>query len=237
MSNDKKIAYRHSLFPTLVTETFYDQNEEFVSIFLDNCYKYLKNGWSDESNGSLDLHLDKNFESLFIFLNECVVNYLKELGIDYHLFDINFTKSWLNLLTTEPIRRHDHRNYHLSVSYYVQVPEHAKHVFRFTDINNDRYPFFGIDINANKKTEFVPKFYDLNPVQGTTIVFPANLYHQAVSVVESFVNLDVPIIEKKDLNNRRICLASDIILTYKAKQNQPYGIQPVSNWKTFKGIK
>ena len=55
-------AYRHSLFPTLVTETEYPDSEEFLSVFVDNCSKYFIDGYTHEGIVSLDLHLDQNFD-------------------------------------------------------------------------------------------------------------------------------------------------------------------------------
>jgi hypothetical protein len=226
-------AYRHSLFPTLVTETQYPDSEDFLSIFINNCSKYFVNGYTHEGIVSLDLHLDPNFESLFKFLNQCAVNYLIELGVDNNLFDINFTKSWLNTLTKGLIPAHDHRNYHLSVSYYVNVTDEADHFLRLSDVNKDRHPFYGINDNLNHMTEFCSTHYDFSPKRGTAIVFPSNLVHQAIAKRDFIQEKDLGIFKKEDLKQRRICLASDILLTYKKKENKPYGLQPVSNWKTF----
>ena len=226
-------AYRHSLFPTLVTETEYEDSEEFLSIFINNCDRYFINGITNEGIVSLDLHLDTNFESLFKFLNQCVINYLNELGVDYGLFDINFTKSWINALTKSLIPPHDHLNYHLSIAYYVQLPDEANHFLRFTDINKNRHPFYGINRNLNNKTNFSLLNYDIFPKKGTAVVFPSSLTHQAVARYDLFQEEDSPIVEKRELLDRRICIGADIILTYKEKENQFYGLQPVSNWKTF----
>ena len=226
-------AYRHSLFPTLVTETEYPDSEEFFSIFADNCSKYFIDGYTHEGIVSLDLHLDPNFESLFKFLNQCVINYLNELGVDHRMFDINFTKSWINTLTKGLIPPHDHRNYHLSIAYYAQVPDEADHYLRLVDVNKDRHPFYGIHQIINHKTDFSSKSYDIAPKQGTTIIFPSVLTHQAVAKGNFTQEEDFGIFTKEELKKRRICLASDILLTYKKKENQPYGLQPVSNWKTF----
>lgn len=226
-------AYRHSLFPTLVTETEYPNSEEFLSIFINNSSKYFVDGYTHEGIVSLDLHLDPNFDHLFRFINQCAINYLNELGVDYNKFDINFTKSWINTLTKSVIHPHDHRNYHLSVAYYAEVPDYAKHVLRLTDINKDRYPFYGINSILKNITEFSSIYYDFIPKRGTTIIFPSNLIHQGIAENGFIKEEDGKIIEKEDLMKRRICIASDILLTYKDKHNHPYGLQPVSNWKTF----
>jgi hypothetical protein len=36
-----------------------------------------------------------------------------------------------------------------------------------------------------------------------------------------------------DLIDRRICIASDVLLTYKEKSAKSLGVQPVSNWRKF----
>lgn len=226
-------AYRHSLFPTLVTETEYPNSEEFLSIFINNSSKYFVNGYTHEGIVSLDLHLDPNFDSLFRFINQCIINYLNELGVDYNLFDINFTKSWINALTKGLIPAHDHRNYHLSIAYYANVPDYADHYLRLIDVNKDRHPFYGLHQNINHKTEFSLMHYDIAPKQGTTIIFPSVLTHRAVAKGDFVQEEDFAIFSKDELKKRRICIASDILLTYKDKQNHPYGLQPVSNWKTF----
>lgn len=226
-------AFRHSLFPTLVTETEYPDNKDFLSTFIDNCDRYFTNGITNEGIVSLDLHLDPNFESLFKFLNQCAINYLNELGVNHNLFDINFTKSWINTLTKSLIFPHDHLNYHLSVAYYVQVPDEADHFLRFTDINKNRHPFYGINRNLNHITNFSLLDYDIFPKRGTVVIFPSSLTHQAVAKNHLIQEEDSPIFEKKELMSRRICIGADILLTYKEKENQFYGVQPVSNWKTF----
>jgi hypothetical protein len=113
------------------------------------------------------------------------------------------------------------------------VPDDADHILRLTDINKDRYPFYGISNNLSHKTEFSSMFYDFVPKKGTAIIFPSVLTHEAVARRDFVKERDSRIFKKEDLLNRRICLASDILLTYKENQNQPYGLQPVSNWKTF----
>jgi hypothetical protein len=56
------------------------------------------------------------------------------------------------------------------------------------------------------------------------------LAHDTTGITD-YAEEGAPTAEK--LNEHRICLAADILLTYKDKTASPLGIQPVRNWRQF----
>jgi hypothetical protein len=68
------------------------------------------------------------------------------------------------------------------------------------------------------------------PVEGQLFVFPSMLQHDTVG--EPFIRMEQGI-NKQNILEYRLCLAGDILLTYKDKTPSPIGIQPVKNWRKF----
>ena len=62
------------------------------------------------------------------------------------------------------------------------------------------------------------------------ILFPATLNHDTIGHDELSTNKIEGI---NDVENRRISIAGDIILTYKEKIAKHLGLQPIKNWRMF----
>jgi hypothetical protein len=62
------------------------------------------------------------------------------------------------------------------------------------------------------------------------MVFPSTLPHDTIGQTKG-QDKGNPSVE--ELNENRICLAADILLTYKDKAASPLGVQPVKNWRQF----
>jgi hypothetical protein len=70
----------------------------------------------------------------------------------------------------------------------------------------------------------------MTPKQGTVFVFPAQIMHDTNG---GPIVADHGVRTTNDLKDRRICIASDALLTYKTNMAKSLGIQPVSNWRKF----
>lgn len=223
----------HNLFPVLVCEFQYPKHEEFKKIFFNEGLKYFdKDGFSQEETGHVSIHHEPAFEDLYTFLSGCVKNYLEALHVDDN-FDINIVKSWLNVLQNRSTPRHAHRDAHISFTYYVNTPSDYRQSIMFYNYSPRMEPFDGCIINNNSKNEWnILNSYtwSLEPKQGTIFVFPAQLMHETTG---GPIVSDPGVKTVGDLEDRRVCIASDVVLTYKEKAAKSLGIQPVSNWRKF----
>lgn len=223
----------HALFPTLVAEFQYQRHEEFRDIFMDVGLKHFdQNGYSHEGTGHVTIHHEPAFEALFRYLSQCVVEYLNTLHVDSENFEINIVKSWLNVLCDNATPIHSHGDAHISFVYYVNLPEDKTQPIRFHSVIKE--PFVGCIRHNNSRdiwTHLNSYSWSFTPKQGTVFVFPATLTHDTIG--KEIVKLDEPTKTKPDLFNRRISIASDVVLTYKQKMGKPLGIQPISNWRKF----
>jgi hypothetical protein len=225
------------LFPILVTDDYYYDHLKFKKIFLENAFTHMsEDGYSSESTGNVDIHLDPAFERFFKFVSNNVKQYIHTMGIDPEIFDYSLVKSWLNITkeTDNPI--HNHADAHISFSYYINIPKDVQKNFVMyrPDDTAELYKGF-LDFNIDYHTLINSITWRIPPVEGQIIVFPSKLKH---SVMPD--NHKEPIIAKDegsktvdDLLERRICIAGDFILTHKNKTNQYLGLQPIKNWKIF----
>jgi uncharacterized protein (TIGR02466 family) len=224
----------HHLFPTLLTETECPVNEKFLNIIYDNWEKHYTEGYSNEGTGNLNIQTDESFRDIYSFLNECVLEYLNILKIDNENFDINFVKSWFNSLEKASTPRHFHGDAHISVVYYAQTPLDAEQFIQFESNNESKEPFPGAaKNNAMGINEFNAYYYSIKPKAGSVLVFPSNLFHQTFGENKSLDNIEPAVRTIEDLKRKRICIASDVVLTYKEKSNKSLGLQPVSLWRRF----
>lgn len=224
----------HALFPVLICEFHYTKHEEFKKIFLENGLKYFdKDGYSQEETGHVSIHHEPAFKELYKFLSSCVLHYLETLSVNSDNFDINIVKSWLNVLDKRATPRHAHRDAHVSFTYYVNTPEKQKQDITFYNYSPRMEPFDGCILNNNSDKEwtiFNSYSWSFEPKEGTVYVFPAQIMHDTSG---GPITADAGVKTVDDLMNRRICIASDALLTYKEKSAKSLGIQPVSNWRKF----
>ena len=225
----------HALFPVLICEFHYPKHEEFKKIFLESGLKHFnKDGYSQETTGHISIHHDPDFEELYKFLSICVRQYLETLSVNADNFDINVIKSWLNVLEKRSTPKHSHADAHISFTYYVNTPEDNKQNLTFYNYSPRMEPFDGCiahnNIGSKDWNIFNSYAWSFEPKEGSVFVFPSQISHDTSGG---------PIISERgvktidDLSNRRICIASDVLLTYKEKSAKSLGVQPVSNWRKF----
>lgn len=230
----------HLLFPVLVTEHHYNQKEEFKQLFYDNIFKYMnEDGISNEETKHVNLHHESNYSSLFTFASDAAKAYVATLNINPDLFEFNVVKTWMNITRDYSTPTHNHSDAHLSFTYYINLPEDCAKPIRFYNYSDRHEPYPGmIKFNNPLRWDVVNSYaWQFMPVEGQMFVFPASLPHDTVgsdsgNQVGSSLEKGCKTVE--DLQQRRICLAGDILLTFKDRANKPMGLQPISEWRTFK---
>lgn len=224
----------HSLFPTLVYETRYEDSDKFLNILHQTWNDHFTDGYSHEGTGNLDLQKDERYKELYTFLSKSVREYLHVSGVVHDNFDINFVKSWMNIVENRTTPMHSHRDAHISVVYYANTPDDNEQMLRFYSGKTDREPFQGLYMfNSYKATEFNSEYYTLSPYKGQVLVFPSSLLHDTLGNNAQPVAYEEPILDIEILKKKRICIASDVILTFSEKKTHPLGLQPTMNWRTF----
>lgn len=226
---------RHALFPTLVCEFMYPEHELFKPVFYEHIFKYMTpEGYSNEMTNHVNIHHEPAFEPFFHFAVDCVKKYTETLHIDNSLFDFNVTKTWMNIKKDNSTNRHAHGDAHISFTYYVNIPKTFTRPIRFYNYEQRHEPYPG-SIRWNNTSgiwdQFNSQTWEFNPNEGNLFVFASNLVHDTVGSSDSQIDEGTPTPEKLDEN--RVCLACDVLLTYKVQTPSPLGIQPVENWRRF----
>lgn len=215
------------LFPTLVGTEIYEDHVNFKKKFFDNLSKYTReDGITGEESGHVDLHHNPDFEDFFKFVSSVAEDYIEQLVGSKDIWEPWIVKSWFSDFS---VQMHDHADAHLSFVYYVNVPlgkANPLHMIPPVDRLND---LTGGMFLQNKNIEVVRFNNQYNcdsvlfqPSEGALVVFPARMKH----VVE-------PYQRNGDIQDRRISIAGDFILTFKQKTARSMGLQPVSNWRSF----
>lgn len=228
----------HALFPTFVAEFMYPDHDKFKPIFYQHIFKYMTpEGYSNEFTNHVNIHHEENFAPYFMFAIKCVEQYLDRLHIDKDLFDINVTKTWMNIRKEGSTGRHSHGDAHISFTYYPNVPKNFDRPIRFYNYEHRHEPYpgacrwnntSGIWDHLNSGT------WEFKPKEGNIFVFPSNLVHDTLGTPENYQDEGTPTPEK--LDQQRVCMAADVILTYKDRTGSPLGIQPVENWRRFSNV-
>ena len=223
----------HVLFPTLLAEFEYPDKDNFKQIFYDKIFNYMSpDGFSNEYTGHVNLHHEPAFESLFKFAIDSVRQYVSRLYIDPNVFEFNLVKTWMNITKNRQTPMHSHGDAHMSFTYYINIPKDFSKPIRFYNYEHRYEPFPGC-IKFNNPSHwdaFNAYTWQLEPKEGQLFVFPSNVPHDTVGQSEQ---METGCFTPNDLDQMRICLAADILMTYKERAAKPLGVQPVSNWRTF----
>ena len=224
----------HALFPTLVCEFHYPDKDDFKQLFYQRIFDYMTpEGYSNEFTGHVNIHHEPKFEPFFIYALDCVRQYTRRLHIDIDKFEFNLVKTWMNIKKDDSTPKHAHGDAHISFTYYVNVPKSFVRPIRFYNYERRNEPYPGsIRWNNSSNTwDWINAYsWQFDPVEGQLLVFPSILQHDTIGKTDG-EDKGNPTVE--ELNENRICLAADILLTYKDKTSSPLGIQPVSNWRQF----
>ena len=224
---------RHALFPVLVGETFNENHEDMKQQLENAAMNHLnEDGFSSEQTGHVDLHLDSEFKSLMQFATLAAKEYMATHMFHPDTFDYNIVKTWMNIIKDEGNPRHAHADAHLSFVYYVNVPEDANTGITFHNYTERYEPFPGCITHNNPQEWNIFNSYAWSfPVkEGQMLIFPSRLQHH---VDGSEMGKRTAIRSLADLQESRVSIAGDIVLTYKEKAAKHLGLQPIQNWRVF----
>lgn len=225
----------HALFPTLVCEFDYPEAANFKPVFYEHIFKYMTpEGYSSEFTNHVNIHHEKAFEPFFRYAMYCVKQYTKRLHIDNDKFQFNLVKTWLNVKKDNSTPKHAHGDAHISFTYYVNIPNSFSRPLRFYNHERPHEPYPGsIRWNNTKDVwdQFNAATWSFHPREGQLFVFPSNLVHDTLGQSDDQLDEGNPTVDK--LSENRICLAADIVMTYKKQTASPLGLQPIENWRTF----
>lgn len=219
----------YDLFPTLVATETYNSHSEFKQTFFDNLTKYLReDGITGEQSGHVDLHLNPDFEEFFKFVSGVAEEYIETLVGSKDMWEPWLTKTWFSDFN---VPAHNHEDAHLSFVYYVNVPQKAEYPLHFLPpLNRPNDLINGMflphkDIKAVEyNNQYNCNSVEFTPVEGVLAIFPAKLRH----MVEIYRTE-----RAEKMEDRRISLAGDFVLTFKEKTARSMGLQPISSWRNF----
>ena len=119
-------------------------------------------------------------------------------------------------------------------TYYVNIPETFTRPIRFHHLERKHEPYPGCikwNNTSNVWDAFNAYTWEFPPKEGQLFVFPSSLPHDTIGQSDQSLDEGNPTIEM--LNENRICLAADVVLTYKDQTASPLGLQPITNWRKF----
>ena len=224
------------LFPTLITvgkrEVDELEKESWFSAYLENSNK---DGKSQDYLGYQTVHHDKRFIKVFSDIANIIRNHLTTLGVDINIIDVNITKAFFNVKRDLGNPLHNHRENHISFTYYPYIHESCKQQLKFYQdvekISNDPYEGF---LNSTTKywNDINATSYSLSVSEGDIFVFPSKLCHSVeaegveIHKVESFKTIE-------SLRHSRFCVVGDAILTRKSTDGYDRLLMPIENWRKF----
>ena len=224
---------RHALFPVLIGEASNDLHAEMKPRLESAAMNYLdEDGFSSEQTGHVDLHLDPEFEALMQFATLAAKEYMATHMFHPDTFDYNIVKTWMNIIKEEGNPRHAHGDAHLSFVYYVNIPESFSTGITFHNYQERYEPFSGCITHNNPQEWNVFNSYawSFPAKEGNLLIFPSRLQHHVDGTGNGKRTAVKSLI---DLQESRVSIAGDIVLTYKEKAAKHLGLQPIQNWRVF----
>tara|TARA_B100000242_G_scaffold189914_1_gene136715 strand:+ start:84 stop:782 length:699 start_codon:yes stop_codon:yes gene_type:complete len=229
----------HLLFPTLITQSKRNVSEkekiDWFDSYLENSNE---NGESMDYLGFVSMHHDPRFEMVFYDIANTVKEHLESLGIDSTTICVNITKSWFNVNTNEarnPI--HDHAESHYSMTYYPHIKKGFEKNLTFYDkavSRNEPYMSF-LQSNVHEWNMINSRSVEFMPQVGDIFVFPSWMEHETGNTSD---NLDVSLegqsfLSHEELEQSRICIGCDAILTRKNTFKYDHLLTPINVWKRY----
>jgi hypothetical protein len=223
----------HLIFPSYIMESHFEGQANLKKAFKKVALSYFNgDGFSDEMTGHVTMHHETVLRPLYEFAVKEAKKFVSNYNIDPNLFDYHVVKSWMNVTKNRETQVHGHKDAHISFSYYINVPEEANTPILFQNHENRHEPYAGMARwNNPKEWDHINSYTWIFDVrEGQLMVFSSNMYH---GTIPSQPGPDTGVKTIAAFNERRVCIAGDILLTYKEKQAKPLGLQPVENWRKF----
>jgi hypothetical protein len=221
------------IFPTIISKsklpTSAINKEHIFDIVRRNTNE---DGYSMDFLGYTTIHHEPLLFDLYKQVIEFVREHLTYMNVDHANLDINVVKSWLNLTESKTNLRHNHSEAHYSFTIYPHIAEKSAKYLRF--FRKDNHPneiyegFFEnscIDWGIQNSTSC-----NFLPEEGDVFIFPSTIDHDTVLLDGTTPTGLEP---ANNINDMRICIGGDIIITSKTKNLNQRILQPISDWRTF----
>lgn len=233
----------HALFPTLVYQAHLPEadrwNRTLMEQLPDHNFSHSSTEagkhFAGEYHGKSLLHLDQKLNPFFCELARQVAGYLKVLGMQPELFDLQCLKSWF--VICDPVDEsvpdeapaalltHNHSCSDVSWVYYVNVPDDCPAITFHSGRTPPTEPFgsaFHYDWQQDHKSS-VTTFNQWNrdswsivPKQGDLLLFPGHQLHS---------------VEANHTQHRRLSIAGDLALTLKPEYiDREFGRTAPQHW-------
>jgi len=178
--------------------------------------------WTGDVNGYELLHQDARFQPLFDAFRPHLAKYLDFLAVNEEIVRLYYTRSWATISRGgEQIQPHDHKQSHISLVYYLQMPPDAGFLsFLDRDAANQFAPNLFranmLELGVIKQShEFNALAYHVFPKEGDVVIFPSKIEHMT-----SAAQLDEP----------RLSVAVDIVATVTRTKGLEYLLPDVDTW-------
>jgi len=220
------------LFPTCLTKTLYDEHSKFKEVFYKNFHKHVPESGDPlgEQSGHVNIHNDVDMAFFFKFVSDQAREYLRTLGVDDSVWEVNLIKTWINSYQYGKIPKHNHSDSHLTWVYYLNVPEDRNYPLRLFNNNPANDLTNGLFEDDTQHNIFSAGVIEYIPSEGFLLVFPSSLDHEVADTPKG-----AEIYSNNPVHHRpkRASLAGDIVLTFKETSTRARGLQPARNWKSF----
>ena len=192
----------------------------------DKGLKPQKSSWTGDAHGHEFLFNNPKFNEFHKEVEKHIFKYMDHFKLNHENLLFYFQRSWATLSNSmENISPHKHAQSHLSFAYYLKKePEEAKLVLMDIHKHSEFIPelFTSTSVDRNKifrerSLENTAKI-DLEIKEGDIIIFPSKTIHGT---------------EKGMLNNQRISISADILITAKETTNLEHLTPQFSKWKEF----
>lgn len=215
------------IFPTMIGRTNIIVDKQSVMSTLIT--QFDSEGQTGEYEGFVELQTIPDLRHLYVQIANAIRSKMECLHLNPEVYEINFVKSWMNVVREKHTPLHAHYDAHWSWSYYLNVPEGISKPLRFEQTRHPNDPYKGlITYGAQHWDEFNCMVMDFDPQEGDLFIFPSDLIHTTVGYGTGEDDLSINSIE--DMLANRICVAGDVIFTHKQKANICLGLQPKSKW-------
>lgn len=205
------------LFPTMVYHVENLVNDEWsektkkamLDIELGTRVEYdaveiPKTAFFGDEDHTNDYNIDTGW--LFKQISKHTREYLKEMSVPENRYNISIQKWWpVVCIKGGHVSRHMHYNSHLSVVYYVDVPDpRDKDPGCLVFYANDDYFPRRIGLASHDRGN-IDTFATLVPKTGDMLIFPSNLTHAVT--------------DNAHKNHTRLSISADVMLTRKTKSD------------------
>jgi len=223
----------HLIFPSYVMESHFDKHTTLKAAFKKVALRHFnEEGYSNELTGHIAIHHEPALAPMYVFAVQEAKRFIAGFKINPEFFDFNVVKSWMNVSRKHQTNMHGHKDAHISFAYYMNVPEESNSPIMFQNYDDRHEPYAGMSRwNDPTQWDVINSYtWTFDVREGQLMVFSSNMIH---GVMKDQPEFDQGVKNIAALNASRICIAGDILLTYKEPQSKPLGLQPVKNWRKF----